>query len=132
MTAASLAPEFRTRRRRGTRANLFGQSAEQQILRHYARRGGTVLQQRWRGTVGEIDLVLRDGATLVFVEVKAARSIDAAMERLRPAQVQRIRATAEEYLAEQPAGSLSEVRFDLACCDQQGQAQIFENAFGHF
>lgn len=132
MNTASLAPEFRTRRRRGARANLFGQSAEQQVVRHYSRNGGAILHQRWRGTVGEIDLIVLDGARLVFVEVKAARSIDAAMERLRPAQIQRIRATAEEYLAEQPAGSLSEVRFDLACCDQQGQAQIFENAFGHF
>ncbi|MGH1353911.1 MAG: YraN family protein [Thalassovita sp.] len=120
------------RRHRGRMSHLFGQSAEEQVLRAYEERGATVLQRRWRGQACEIDLILQDAKVLVFVEVKASKSIEKAMNSLRPAQVSRIKRGAEEYLQNVPTGSLTDVRFDLACCDGTGRAQIFENAFGHF
>jgi len=39
-----------------------------------ARRGYAILARRYRTRHGEIDIVARDGPTLVFVEVKARRS----------------------------------------------------------
>jgi putative endonuclease len=116
----------------GRRSHLFGQSAEEQVSRDYVRRGGHVKERRWRGQGGEIDLIVRDGEELVFVEVKASKSMDAAIQSLRHAQMVRIQRSAEEYLQHVPTGSLTNVRFDLACCDGQGSAQIIENAFGHF
>ena len=49
----------------------FGKTAEDLACVELQRRGYAVLARRYRTRVGEIDIVARDGATLVFVEVKA-------------------------------------------------------------
>lgn len=120
------------RRERGRRACLSGAAAERLVARAYDRMGADLLETRWRGQGGEIDLIFQDGDVYVFCEVKAARSFDEATTRLRPAQMRRIHAAASEYLARTPSGQLSEVRFDLAVVDGSGSAEIIENAFGHF
>lgn len=120
------------RRDRGRRAHLSGLSAEGAVVRHMTRRGLRLVAERWRGRGGEIDQIYRDGGILVFVEVKKARSFDAALRSLREAQVLRIHAAASEYLEHAPAGQLSDVRFDLALVDGAGAVRILENAFGHF
>lgn len=120
------------RRARGQRAYLSGAAAEEIVARAYDRRGTDLLETRWRGRAGEIDMILQDGSEIVFCEVKKARCFDTAMARLRPAQMQRIHRAASEYLAHVPQGQLAEVRFDLAVVDETGRSEIMENAFGHF
>lgn len=127
-----LAADTRAKQHRGRMAHQFGQSAEDQVSRVYERRGANILERRWRGQSGEIDLILQDAEVLVFVEVKASKSIEKAMHSLSTVQMSRIHRCAEEYLTKVPTGSLTEVRFDLACCDGMDQPQVFENAFGHF
>jgi putative endonuclease len=116
----------------GLKAYLSGDAAERGVARAYQDRNADILEQRWRGEGGEIDLIAREGDTIVFVEVKKARSFDLAISRLRPAQMMRIHAAASEYLAFVPDGQLSHVRFDLAAVDGTGRIRIIENAFGHF
>ncbi|MEM5543819.1 YraN family protein [Sulfitobacter sp. AS92] len=108
-----------------------GIAAENRIAQDYERRGFAIARRRWRGRAGEIDLILRDGAALIFVEVKQSRSFARAAESLSSRQMQRIYRSAEEFLAGEPAGSLTEVRFDVALVDGQGATEIIENAFGH-
>ena len=108
---------------------LAGQSAEECVLRKYADRGHEPVAQRWRGTAGEIDLIVRDGDGLIFVEVKKSRSFELAALHLSPAQIQRIWATAEEFLGSQPRGQLTGVRFDVALVNSAGALRIVENAF---
>ena len=48
----------------------LGAYGEQVAARHLTEAGLTVLERNWRCPLGEIDLVLRDGATLVVCEVK--------------------------------------------------------------
>lgn len=105
-----------------------GLSAEGAVADHYSRRGLPIAGRRWRGTLGEIDLIARDGAALVFVEVKNARDFARAAERLTRAQAERIWATAAEFLAGEPRGQLTEVRLDLALVDGTGRIRIIENA----
>ncbi len=107
-----------------------GDAAEQRIALDYERRGFTVEQRRWRGGGGEIDLVLRNSDGLVFVEVKHSRSIARAAESLGPAQMRRICAAAEQFLADEPTGQFTDVRFDVALVDGIGAFEIIENAFG--
>ena len=57
---------------RGQIAHHSGEAAEQQVARHYERLGYEILSQRWRGAGGEIDLIVRNPETVVFVEVKKA------------------------------------------------------------
>lgn len=108
-----------------------GLAAEQRIAQDYERRGFPVARHRWRGCGGEIDLILRDGTGLIFVEVKQSRDFARAAESLSARQMQRLYAAAEEYLDHEPAGSLTEVRFDVALVDGTGDMRIIENAFGH-
>lgn len=107
--------------------NLWGEAAEQSVARLYEGRGHAIAARRWRGRGGEIDLITRDGAQVIFVEVKAAATHDQALQRLRPAQIRRIRQTVAEFLAGEPQGALTEVRFDLALVDRQGQVAICPN-----
>jgi len=108
-----------------------GLSAELQIAQDYERRGFVVTHNRWRGDAGEIDLITRDASGLVFVEVKKSRSIARAAERLNRRQMARIYASAEQFLAGEPDGQLTNVRFDVALVDDAGRFEIIENAFGH-
>jgi len=109
-----------------------GISAEQRIAQDYERRGFTVARRRWRGAGGEIDLITRDADGLVFVEVKQSRSFARAAERLSGRQMARIYASAEQYLAGEPDGQLTNVRFDVALVNDVGAFEIIENAFGQF
>lgn len=63
------------RRRQGEAAHLrtgqWGEAVAEQFLR---RQGLHVLARRWRVKKDELDLVVRDGETLVFVEVKTRAS----------------------------------------------------------
>ncbi|WP_047996862.1 YraN family protein [Puniceibacterium sp. IMCC21224] len=116
--------------RSGRMGYQAGMAAELRIAQDYERRGFPVTGQRWRGTLGEIDLIAQDGEGLIFVEVKQSRSFARAAERLSAAQMRRIYASAEEYLGTQPKGQLTPVRFDVALVDGIGAVQVIENAFG--
>ncbi|WP_170784845.1 YraN family protein [Ruegeria lacuscaerulensis] len=107
-----------------------GQSAELQVATDYERRGYSIAHRRWRGTGGEIDLIARDGDCLVFIEVKKSSSFDRAAERINQRQMKRICASASQFLENEPAGQLTNVRFDAALVDATGAVKIVENAFG--
>ncbi|MEQ6204639.1 YraN family protein [Sulfitobacter sp. HNIBRBA2951] len=108
-----------------------GVAAEGRIAQDYERRGFPLANQRWRGKGGEIDLIVRDGDGLIFVEVKQSRSFDRAAQRISRKQIQRIYNCAEEYLGTQPRGGLTDIRFDVALVNGHGETQIIENAFAH-
>lgn len=117
------------RQHRGRRNHLSGVAAEGAVERLYREAGLQLLERRWRGAGGEIDLIFQEQeGTVVFVEVKSARDFDRAMGLITPAQVTRIHRTAEEYLGLCPAGLLTETRFDAALVDARGHVRIEENA----
>lgn len=118
------------RQRRGTRANLSGRMAEDQVAARYAMQGAQVLARRWRGQGGEIDLIVAQGSCIIFVEVKCARDHAGAALRLGRGQMDRLCAAASEFCGTLPGGLLSEMRFDLAMVDGQGRIEVVENAFG--
>ena len=106
-----------------------GLAAEDIVATDYARRNHAITARRWRGQSGEIDLIARDGETVVFIEVKKSRSFATAAHRLGQRQMARIVASAGEFLANEPRGQLTDVRFDLAVVDGCGALKVIENAF---
>lgn len=106
-----------------------GRVAEDIVASDYARRGRVEAARRWRGSAGEIDLVVQDGDGFVFVEVKKSRSFERAASRLSRRQMNRICGAATEFVAKQPAGLMTDMRFDVALVDDRGRVQIVENAF---
>ncbi len=106
-----------------------GLAAEDIVARNYTARAHQVAARRWRGKSGEIDLVMRDGDTVVFVEVKKSASFAQAALRLGRRQMDRLCASAAEFLAGEPRGQLTDMRFDLALVDRRGAVSVIENAF---
>ncbi|WP_114965828.1 YraN family protein [Alkalilacustris brevis] len=113
---------------RGEMGYHAGLAAEAAVAAHYLRAGLSVVAERWRGRGGEIDLIARDGEGLVFIEVKKSRSFAHAAERVTARQIGRIFAAASEYLAGEPAGQATEVRFDVALVNGTGEIEVLENA----
>ena len=113
----------------GSRSYHAGLSAEDQVARLYDRSGRRVVARRWRGPGGEIDLIARDGAEVIFIEVKQARSHALAAERVTERQMARIYASAACFLGGEPAGADTPARFDVALVDGVGRIEVLENAF---
>ena len=105
-----------------------GLSAEDIAARHYEASGATVLHQRFRTPHGEVDLIVRDGSTLVFVEVKARRDHASAAHAITPRQWQRVAAAAQVYMSEEGLSADTDMRFDAALVDRQGRLEIVPNA----
>lgn len=113
---------------KGKMAFHSGAAAEVTVERHYREAGYAILARRWRGSGGEIDLIVQREDAYVFVEVKKSRSFELAALRISQAQMTRIFATANEFVAGQSTGMLSEMRFDVALVRSTGEIQILENA----
>jgi putative endonuclease len=92
----------------------LGKSGEDLACRELQRLGYAILARRYRTRYGEIDIVARDGPTLVFVEVKARTSdrYGVPAEAVTLDKQTRITAMAEDYLARHgPANA--PCRFDV-------------------
>ena len=90
------------------------------------------MQHRFKSAAGEIDLVLRRDDTVLFVEVKRARTHDIAASRFSLQQIARINQSAEILVAEHLSGQNFEMRLDAALVDQKGEIQIISNALAGF
>jgi putative endonuclease len=90
----------------------LGLSAESRAAALLMLSGYRVAARRWRGPIGEIDIVARRGRLLVFVEVKARETLDDAAEAVTPEQQRRIVAAAEAWLAKHPNDATRDIRFD--------------------
>lgn len=113
---------------RGKTNYLAGLGAEDSVARDYSDRGCQVINQRFRGKRGEIDLVVQDGPTTVFVEVKKAKTHAGAALRVTNNKAKRLWMTAEEYLSRLSTGLMTDMRFDVALVDEMGRIEIRENA----
>lgn len=115
---------------RGFYAQTSGRQAEELVAADYAARGCEVMARRWRGQYGEIDLIVKDGATLVFVEVKKSASHDRAALRLGRRQMDRICHSALDYCGRHANGMSTDMRMDAALVDDSGRIRVIANAFG--
>ncbi len=100
----------------------LGQQAEWLALRHLEQAGLKLLRRNARAGRGEIDLILRDGDTLVFVEVRAREdgALVTAAESLSARKCAKVRETAERLIASQPAWQGLYCRFDVVAVTARG------------
>jgi putative endonuclease len=106
------APVARAPRPERQVAFQLGLSAESRAAAFLIAKGFRILARRFRSPVGEIDIVARRRALLVFVEVKARNNLDEAAESLSPRQQRRIAAAAEAWLAVNGSDGFRDIRFD--------------------
>ncbi|MGC8202134.1 YraN family protein [Aliiroseovarius sp. PTFE2010] len=118
-----------SRAARGRLGYHAGLSAEAIVEQDYLRRGYSLAQRRYRGPGGEIDLIVRGRDSVIFVEVKASKTHAQAAARVSARQAARIQTSASAFVANEPAGQLTDMRFDVALVDASGAIEILENAF---
>lgn len=108
-----------------------GTRAEDAAAEFLVRRGLALVERNWRCRFGEIDLVMRDGATLVFVEVRmrSGSSFGGAAASITPAKRARIVASARHYLT--TLGTVPPCRFDavLLAGNRAGEIEWLKGAF---
>lgn len=108
-----------------------GALAEQWAAHYLQEQGLRLIERNYRGRFGEIDLIMQDGATLVFVEVRLRRNADfgGAAASLDARKQQRIIRTSQQYLS--GLAHIPACRFDAVLLgDAQGNdAQWLKNAF---
>lgn len=90
----------------------LGLSAESRAAAYLVAKGYRNAARRFRSPVGEVDIVARRGRVLVFVEVKARATLDAAAESLQTRQQRRIAAAAAAWLSLNPHDIDKDIRFD--------------------
>ncbi|MDX7952396.1 YraN family protein [Lichenihabitans sp. Uapishka_5] len=98
---------------RRRRTFLAGHRAERIALIWLALQGYRVLARRYAVRGGEIDLVLRRGGCVIFVEVKARPTLVEAATAVTPAQGRRIARAAAVWLARNPWASTLTLRGDI-------------------
>lgn len=110
--------------------NGSGRGAEDLALAHLVAHGCTLVTRNYRCRLGEIDLVVSEGSSLVFVEVRQRSSnrFGGAAESITPRKRQRIVATARHFLSSHPVDR--PCRFDAILVDGAGRVDWIRDAFG--
>ena len=113
---------------------LLGKSGEDLACRELRRRGYEILARRFRTRVGELDIVARDGPTIVFVEVKTRTSAayGAPYEAVGPRKQYKIWLMATDYL-QRRGWNDKPCRFDIVAIsverDGRRRIEVLTSAF---
>ena len=110
-----------------------GEAGEDAALGVYVQRGYRLVARNWRCRLGELDLVLVRGDTLVFCEVKTRRgsAFGGGYEAVTWRKRAKLRSLAEAFLQESRARP-GATRFDVASValsPRGSQIELFEDAF---
>ncbi|MFT6773127.1 MAG: putative endonuclease [Paracoccaceae bacterium] len=128
----TLPPRARAARGGGAMAKVAGSAAENAVLRRYRKGGATPLAQNWHAKKvnggGEIDLIVERGGTVIFIEVKARRTLAEAYQAIRNSQLRRVMAAAEGFMSDSGRWG-GDMRFDIVLCDRYGAMEKIENVW---
>ena len=90
-----------------------GHAAEYWAAFYLMLKGYRILALRYRTPLGEIDLIARRKDVVAFIEVKARRSENGAVDAVSWQSQRRIRASADLWLARRKDAHLLSLRFDI-------------------
>jgi putative endonuclease len=116
------------------RRRIVGRAGEDAVVAWYESRGYDILERNWRVRSGEIDVIARAGATLVFCEVKTRRgdAFGPPVESVTLRKQRRLRLLARHWFADGNLRAAS-VRFDVASVVPDGRGgwtvDVLEGAF---
>ncbi len=110
-----------------------GKFAEFMALQYLRLKGYALVSCNYvtgRGTgAGEVDIIVKNQTTLVFIEVKKRKDLATASYAIQPKQQQRIRRGAEAFLAHHPEYQNFDIRFDAVLIELPFKIEHIENAF---
>ena len=104
-------------------AQSSGRSAETLALRHLCNSGLRLLARNWSCRSGELDLVMLDGDTVVFVEVRYRRHAawGGAVESVDARKQQKLVRAAEHFLQKESRWARHPCRFDVIAIGSTAQ-----------
>lgn len=112
----------------------LGKQGEAAVRDYLCEQGLETIAENWRySRLGELDLVMRDGETLVFVEVKTRlnRNYGSPLEAIDDRKQSQLLMLAEAFIAANPEFSTTNVRFDVAAVETNRvgafDIEIFKN-----
>lgn len=103
-----------------------GARFEQRALETLERAGLKLVERNWRTRFGELDLVMRDGGTLVFVEVRYRHdpSFGGGAASVGSAKRGKLARAAEGFLQAHPQFAAMPCRFDVVAFDGAADAPV--------
>jgi len=112
----------------------IGQDGERSAERYLLKQGMRLLTRNYRCATGEIDLIMNDGDTLVFVEVRRRKSSQygSPLETISASKQRKIISAAQYFLLDQKISSRQSMRFDVVgviCDGPQERIEWVRNAF---
>jgi putative endonuclease len=114
---------------RVARRRALGVQGEDLAAAWYVERGCSILARNWRCREGELDLVVRDGRSIVFCEVKSRSSLafGSPLEAVTASKRRRIRMLAGRWLQEASVRP-GPLRFDVVGV-LDGELEVVQGAF---
>ena len=112
-----------------------GDAADALARQHLEKHGLRLLAQNWRCRLGELDLVMLDADTVVFVEVRYRRysAWGGAAESVDARKREKLSRAAQHFLQQESRWAKYPCRFDVIAinADSQAPAQLdwIQNAF---
>ena len=109
----------------------YGRKSEDMAAAYLKNQGFVILQRNYRTRLGEIDIIARDGQTIVFVEVKARKTDNTGSVKSSITQNKKIKITrlAQCYLKQSRTYD-AKVRFDVVVIKGDGESiELIKNAF---
>lgn len=98
---------------------LAGKRAEARAEKYLRQHGLTTVSKNYHCRFGELDLIMQDGETLVFVEVRHRQpsGFGSGADSITQAKRKRLCAAARYYLGRHPLGLNQYCRFDVVSID---------------
>jgi putative endonuclease len=118
----------------GGSRQILGKDGEDLACAELRQRGYAILARRYRTRLGELDIIARDGETLVFVEVKARRGrrFGTAQDAITWHKRQKLQLVAGDFLARSRLSRVA-CRFDVVAVTLDAGAprrvEVYPGAF---
>ncbi len=117
-----------------TEPQQFGRDSESVAVRYLAENGYEILERNYRSPWGEIDIIAKDGDTIVFAEVKSVRTnhFGHPKSAVTWQKQRKISITAQHWL-KTSRQSRAKARFDVVAIRSEKNNTVVElirNAFG--
>lgn len=108
---------------------LRGENAEEQAFQFLLAQGLALISRNFRCTLGEIDLIMEDKQSLVFVEVRFRKSnkFGSALESITKSKQNRIISATQIFLSTKKEDR--PIRFDVIAISGDGKIEWIKNAF---
>lgn len=108
-----------------------GQDAETQVYDYLQQQGLKPLARNVRSYRGEIDLIMEEGDTVVFIEVRLRTRTDfgSGAESVTRSKQKKLIATAAYYLQQNKRLAKRPARFDVVSVSSQQNMDWIKNAF---